>query len=174
MGRPVAGCPVRILGKDDRPVGPRVTGRVFVGGDLAGTGYTGGTAAEEAKTVVDGMTSTGDMGYLDNAGRLFIVGREDDMIISGGENVYPRAVENALAQHPAIADHAVVGVRDERFGQRLAAYVVARPGSDIDVSELREYLKGRVSRFEQPRDITVVDSIPRNPTGKVLRKELSG
>ena len=174
VGRPVAGCPVRILGKDDRPVGPRVTGRVFVGGDLAGTGYTGGTAAEEAKTVVDGMTSTGDMGYLDNAGRLFIVGRQDDMIISGGENVYPRAVENALAQHPAIADHAVVGVRDERFGQRLAAFVVARPGSDIDVPELREYLKGRVSRFEQPRDITVVDSIPRNPTGKVLRKELSG
>lgn len=174
VGRPVAGCPVRILGRNDRPVGPRVTGRVFVGGELAGTGYTGGTAAEEAKAVVDGMTSTGDMGYLDNAGRLFIVGREDDMIISGGENVYPRAVENALAQHPAIADHAVVGVRDERFGQRLAAFVVARPGSDIDVPELREYLKGRVSRFEQPRDINVVGSIPRNPTGKVVRKELSG
>lgn len=172
VGRPVAGCPVRILNKSDRPVGPRVTGRIFVGGDLAGKGYTEG--AGEAKAVVDGMTSTGDMGYLDNAGRLFIVGREDDMIISGGENVYPRAVENALARHPAVADNVVIGVPDERFGQRLVAFVVARPGSDIDVPELREYLKSRVSRFEQPRDINVVDRIPRNPTGKVLRRELSG
>jgi len=96
------------------------------------------------------------------------------MIISGGENVYPRAVENALAQHPAIADSVVIGVPDERFGQRLAAFVVAQQGGDIDVADLREYLKGRVSRFEQPRDINIVDSIPRNPTGKVLRKELPG
>ena len=127
-----------------------------------------------AKAVVDGMTSTGDMGYLDNAGRLYIVGREDDMIISGGENVYPRAVENALAEHPAIADNAVIGVPDERFGHRLAAFVVLQPGSDIDAAALREYLKDRVSRFEQPRDINIVTGIPRNPAGKVVRKELSG
>lgn len=170
VGRPVVGCPVRIFDKNDRPVGPRVTGRIFVGGELTSDGYTDGAA----KAVVDGMTSTGDMGYLDNAGRLFIVGREDDMIISGGENVYPRAVENALAQHPAVAENVVIGVPDERFGQRLAAYVVAQPGNEIDADELREYLKGRVSRFEQPRDINLVDSIPRNPTGKVLRRELSG
>ncbi|MDM4141804.1 MULTISPECIES: AMP-binding protein [Mycobacterium] len=170
VGRPVVGCPVRIFNKNDKPVGPRVTGRIFVGGELTSDGYTDGAA----KAVVDGMTSTGDMGYLDNAGRLFIVGREDDMIISGGENVYPRAVENALAQHPAVAENAVIGVPDERFGQRLAAFVVAQPGSEIDATELREYLKGRVSRFEQPRDINVVGSIPRNPTGKVLGRELSG
>ncbi|OBJ03446.1 acyl-CoA synthetase [Mycobacterium sp. 1482292.6] len=170
VGRPVVGCPVRIFDKNDRPVGPRVTGRIFVGGELTSDGYTDGAA----KAVIDGMTSTGDMGYLDNAGRLFIVGREDDMIISGGENVYPRAVENALAQHPAVAENVVIGVPDERFGQRLAAYVVAQRGSEIDAAQLREYLKDRVSRFEQPRDINVVDSIPRNPTGKVLRRELSG
>ncbi|OBB89805.1 AMP-binding protein [Mycobacterium sp. 852002-40037_SCH5390672] len=170
VGRPVAGCPVRILNKNDKPVGPRVTGRIFVGGELTSEGYTDGAG----KAVVDGMTSTGDMGYLDNAGRLFIVGREDDMIISGGENVYPRAVENALAQHPAIADNVVIGVPDERFGQRLAAFVVAQPEGEIDLPELREYLKARVSRFEQPRDINIVDSIPRNPTGKVLRRELPG
>jgi acyl-CoA synthetase (AMP-forming)/AMP-acid ligase II len=169
VGKPVAGCPVRIFDKNDRPVGPRVTGRIFVGGELASEGYTGG----DAKTVVDSMTSTGDMGYLDNAGRLFIVGREDDMIISGGENVYPRAVENALTEHPDIADNAVVGVPDERFGHRLAAFVVLQPQSDIDAPALREYLKGRVSRFEQPRDIHVVESIPRNPAGKVVRAELS-
>ncbi len=169
VGKPVAGCPVRIYDKNDRRVGPRVTGRVFVGGELASEGYTGGGA----KAVVDNMTSTGDMGYLDNAGRLFIVGREDDMIISGGENVYPRAVENALAEHPDIAENAVIGVPDERFGHRLAAFVVLQPESDIDVPALREYLKGKVSRFEQPRDIHIVSGIPRNPAGKVVRKELS-
>jgi len=174
VGRPVAGCPVRIFDRKGRPVGPRVTGRIFVGGDLASRAYTGGSPGREAKAIVDGMTSTGDMGYLDNAGRLFIVGREDDMIISGGENVYPRAVENALAEHPGIADNVVVGVPDERFGHRLAAFVVPRQGSDIDVPAIREYLKDRVSRFEQPRDVNIVDIIPRNPAGKVVRRELTG
>jgi acyl-CoA synthetase (AMP-forming)/AMP-acid ligase II len=169
VGKPVAGCPVRVLDRNNRPVGPRVTGRIFVGGDLAGEGYTDGGA----KTVVGGMTGTGDMGYLDNSGRLYVVGREDDMIISGGENVYPRAVENALAEHSAIADNAVIGVPDERFGHRLAAFVVVQSGRDIDVAAIREYLKSRVSRYEQPRDISIVSSIPRNPAGKVLRKELS-
>jgi acyl-CoA synthetase (AMP-forming)/AMP-acid ligase II len=169
VGKPVAGCPVRIFDKNDRPVGPRVTGRIFVGGELASEGYTDGGA----KAVVGTMTSTGDMGYLDNSGRLYIVGREDDMIISGGENVYPRAVENALAEHPDVADNAVIGVPDEQFGHRLAAFVVAQPGRSLDPEGLRDYLKGRVSRFEQPRDINIVDSIPRNPAGKVVRKELS-
>ncbi len=169
VGRPVAGCPVRIFDRNGRPVGPRVTGRIFVGGEL-GAGYTGGGA----KAVVDGFISTGDMGYLDNSGRLYIVGREDDMIVSGGENVYPRALENALAAHPAVAENAVVGVPDEQFGRRLAAFVVARAGTGIDEPSIREFLRGKVSRFEQPRDIHVVDSIPRNPAGKVLRRELTG
>jgi acyl-CoA synthetase (AMP-forming)/AMP-acid ligase II len=114
------------------------------------------------------------MGYLDEAGRLYIVGREDDMIVSGGENVYPRALENALARHPEIAENAVVGVPDEQFGNRLAAFVVLRPDSGTDVPALRNYLKGKVSRFEQPRDIRIVPTIPRNPAGKVVRRELSG
>lgn len=134
---------MRILDRNNRPVGPRVTWRIFVGGELAGTRYTDGGG----KAVVDGMTSTGDMGYLDNAGRLFIVGRGDDMVISGGENVYPRAVENALAAHPAVADNAVIGVPDEWFGHRLAAFVVLHPGSGVDAAQLRDYLKDRVSRF---------------------------
>ncbi len=168
VGRPVPGCPVRILDENDGPVGPHVTGRVFVGGGMTFDGYTGGGD----KDVVARMTDTGDVGYFDEAGRLFIVGRGDDMIVSGGENVYARAVENALGEHPDLADNAVIGVPDEDFGQRLAAFVVPRPGSDIDEAKLREYLKDRVSRFEQPRDITLVAAIPRNPTGKVLRNEL--
>jgi acyl-CoA synthetase (AMP-forming)/AMP-acid ligase II len=169
VGHPVAGCPVRIFDRNGRAVGPRVTGRIFVGGELTTKGYIGGAD----KTVIDEMTSTGDMGYLDNSGRLYIVGREDDMIVSGGENVYPRALENALAEHPDVAENAVVGVPDERFGRRLAAFVVARARRQIDEAGLREYLKDKVSRFEQPRDIHVVDSIPRNPAGKVIRKELA-
>lgn len=166
VGRPVAGCPVAILDENDRRAGPGVTGRIFVGGDLTFDSYTGGGT----KAAVGDMMDTGDMGYLDEAGRLFIVGREDDMIVSGGENVYPRAVENALAEHPDVADNAVIGVADPDYGERLAAYVV--PQTTVDESALREYLKSKVSRFEQPRDIWIVDQIPRNPAGKVLRNDL--
>jgi acyl-CoA synthetase (AMP-forming)/AMP-acid ligase II len=172
VGKPVAGCPVRIYNRKGRLVGPRVTGRIFVGGELTTDGYTGSVAGE-TKAVIDGFTSTGDMGYLDNSGRLYIVGREDDMIVSGGENVYPRALENALAEHPDIVENAVIGVPDEQFGRRLAAFIVLRPRSGLDENRVREYLKGKVSRFEQPRDIHIVESIPRNPAGKVLRKELA-
>ncbi len=168
VGRPVAGCSVRILDENGNPVVPHVTGRVFVGGTLTARGYTGGGA----KTVVDNMINTGDMGYFDESGRLYVVGRDDDMIVSGGENVYPRAVENALAEHPDIADNAVIGVPDEQFGRRLAAYVVPRPDTEIDEAAVREYLKDKVSRFEQPRDVSIVSNIPRNPAGKVMRNEL--
>jgi acyl-CoA synthetase (AMP-forming)/AMP-acid ligase II len=169
VGKPVAGCPVRILDDEDNRVGPNVTGRVFVGGELTFDAYTGGGT----KAVVAKMTSTGDMGYLDEEGRLFIVGREDDMIVSGGENVYPRAVENAIAEHPDVADNAVIGVHDEHFGQRLAAFIVVRADAAVDEATVREFLKDKVSRFEQPRDITIVAEIPRNPAGKVMRSELN-
>jgi acyl-CoA synthetase (AMP-forming)/AMP-acid ligase II len=94
------------------------------------------------------------------------------MIVSGGENVYPRAVENALAELPEVADNAVIGVPDEDYGERLAAFIVPKDGADLREESVREYLKGKVSRFEQPRDIKIVKSIPRNPAGKVLRNEL--
>jgi acyl-CoA synthetase (AMP-forming)/AMP-acid ligase II len=169
VGRPVVGCAVRILDDDGGVVGPEVTGRVFVGGDLTFEGYTGG----ESKDVVDDMMDTGDMGYFDREGRLFIVGRGDDMIVSGGENVYPRAVENALAEHPDVADNAVIGVPDEDYGQRLAAFIVPQADADVDEESIRKFLKERVSRFEQPRDIRIVEEIPRNPAGKVVRNELA-
>ena len=168
VGRPIVGSPIGILDENGRPVGPHVIGRVFVGGGLPVDAYTGGGT----KDVVDNMTSSGDMGYFDEAGRLFIVGREDDMIISGGENVYPRAVENALAEHWDVVDNAVVGVPDEQFGQRLTAFIVPRPNSDIDEAAVRQYLKDKVSRAEQPRDIHIVTAIPRNALGKVLRNQL--
>ena len=139
-----------------------------MGGDLTFDSYTGGGS----KAVVAGMMSTGDMGYFDEAGRLFIVSREDDLIVLGGENAYPRTIENALAEHADIADNAVIGVPDEDYGERLAAFIVSRPDSNIDEAAVREHLKDKVSRFAQPRDITFVEEIPRNPAGKVLRNEL--
>jgi acyl-CoA synthetase (AMP-forming)/AMP-acid ligase II len=116
--------------------------------------------------------TAGDLGHLDKDGRLFVDSREDDMIVSGGENVYPRAVENALSEHPDVADNAVIGVPDEDYGQRLAAFIVPQPDADLDTAALRDYLKDKVSRYEQPRDIEIVGEIPRNPAGKVLRNEL--
>jgi acyl-CoA synthetase (AMP-forming)/AMP-acid ligase II len=169
VGRPVVGAAVRILDENGKAVGPEDTGRVFVGGELTFEGYTGG----ESKEVVSDSMDTGDRGYLDRKGRLFIVGREDDMIVSGGENVYPRAVENALAELEGVADNAVIGVPDEDYGERLAAYIVPQQGADIEEESVREYLKGRVSRFEQPRDIKIVEEIPRNPAGKVMANELT-
>jgi len=116
---------------------------------------------------------TGDLATMDAEGYVNIVGLIKDMIIRGGENVYPRAVENALAEHPDVADNAVIGVEDEDYGQRLVAFVVLQPHADVHEASVREFLKDRVSRFEQPRDIKIVQEIPRNPAGKVVRKDLT-
>jgi fatty-acyl-CoA synthase len=146
-------------------------GRIFVGNAVLFEGYTGGGG----KQVVDGLMSTGDVGHLDASGRLFVVGREDDMVVSGGENVYPGEVERCLAGHPAVADVAVVGVPDPDFGQRLRAAVVTVPGvapGEALAEELREWVRGRLARFGVPREVDFVEELPRNATGKILRTEL--
>ena len=132
-------------------------------------GYSGGGSKE----VVDGMMSTGDLGHLDDAGRLFIDGREDDMIVSGGENVFPGEVEDVLARHPDVEDVAVLGVPDEEFGQRLRAFVVSAAGSDPSEDDLKAHVKSSLARYKVPREIVFTDEIPRNPTGKVLRRKLA-
>ncbi|MGW1347557.1 AMP-binding protein [Kribbella sp. NPDC002412] len=167
VGRPCLGSTVRILDDNDRPVPIGVTGRIFAGGGLVFGGYSDGSS----KTVVDGRMSTGDLGHLDRAGRLFVDGREDDMIVSGGENVYPVEVESCLASHPAVAEAAVVGVPDEEFGQRLVGYVVLREPATED--ELIDHVKANLARYKTPRQIVVLDEFPRNATGKVLRSKLT-
>ncbi len=131
-------------------------------------GYTGGGGKEE----LDGLMSTGDIGRFDSDGRLFVAGRNDEMIISGGENVFPREVEDLLAWHAAVCEVAVIGVDDERFGQRLVAFVVAEPGHDPTADELTEHVRANLARFKVPRDIIFMDDLPRNATGKVLKREL--
>jgi acyl-CoA synthetase (AMP-forming)/AMP-acid ligase II len=167
-GRPLAGTKVKILGADDREVPRGKTGRVFVGSPLRSDGYSGGGAKEEVR----GLLSSGDLGHLDARGRLTIDGREDDMIVSGGENVYPGEVEDLLAVHPAIADAAVVGIEDARFGQRLAAFVVCSPGSTLTSDAVRAHVRASLARYKVPRDVTFLEELPRNPTGKVLKREL--
>jgi fatty-acyl-CoA synthase len=167
VGRPCLGSTIRILDDQDRPVPTGTTGRIFAGGGLVFGGYSDGSS----KTVVDGRMSTGDLGHLDAAGRLFVDGREDDMIVSGGENVYPVEVEQCLAAHPAVAEAVVAGVPDDEFGQRLIAYVVLH--SPVTEDELLTHVKANLARYKTPRQIVVLDEFPRNATGKVLRGKLS-
>jgi acyl-CoA synthetase (AMP-forming)/AMP-acid ligase II len=167
VGRPCLGSSIRILDDQDREVPTGTTGRIFAGGGLVFGGYSDGSR----KTVVDGRMSTGDLGHLDKAGRLFVDGREDDMIVSGGENVYPVEVEECLAAHPAVAEAVVTGVPDDDFGQRLVAYVVLREPATED--ELIAHVKANLARYKTPRQIVILDEFPRNATGKVLRSKLT-
>ena len=168
-GRPLRRAAVRILDAADRPVPVGEIGRIFVRSGVAFDGYTGGGGKE----VVDGAMETGDTGYFDTHGRLFVVGRDDDMIVSGGENVFPLEIERVLEAHPDVVEAAVIGVPDEEFGQRLKAFVVRRPGADLDAGAVRSAVRERLARFKVPRDVEFVDTLPRNPTGKLLRRALT-
>jgi fatty-acyl-CoA synthase len=168
-GRPPRGIAVRLLDDRDYEVGPGETGRIFVRGPLAFDGYTDGGH----RTVVDGFMHTGDTGHFDYDGRLFIEGRDDDMIISGGENVFPSEVEDVIARHPDVVEAAVVGVDDPEFGQRLKAFVVARPDAVIEPDDVRTHVRSNLARYKVPRDIEFVAELPRNATGKVVRRDLT-
>ncbi len=168
VGRPPRGTQVAILDDEGVPVAKGASGRIFVGSGMTFEGYTGGGSKE----VIAGLMSTGDTGYVDEAGRLFVEGRDDEMIVSGGENVFPGEVEELLRGHDAVVDAAVVGIDDEEMGQRLAAFVVSTPESPLSTDEVREYVRSRLSRFKVPRHVEFVDEIPRNSMGKVFRRGL--
>jgi fatty-acyl-CoA synthase len=167
-GRVPLGTTVRILDDDDQPVAAGTTGRIFVGSDLQFEGYTGGGSKE----IVAGLMSSGDVGHFDDDGRLFVEGREDDMIVSGGENVYPSEVEELLAKHSAVEEVAVVGIPDDEFGQRLKAFVVLHGGASASEQELRAHVKSELASYKVPKEIEILDELPRNHAGKVLKREL--
>jgi fatty-acyl-CoA synthase len=167
-GRPPPGSTVRILDAGGRQVAPGAVGRVFVGSTARFEGYTGGGA----KDAVGGLLATGDLGHVDAAGRLFLDGREDEMIVSGGENVYPAEVEALLAAHPDVVEVAVVGAPDEDFGQRLVAYVVRLPGARLSEADVAAHVRGNLARHKVPRDVVFVDELPRTSTGKVRKADL--
>jgi acyl-CoA synthetase (AMP-forming)/AMP-acid ligase II/NAD(P)-dependent dehydrogenase (short-subunit alcohol dehydrogenase family) len=169
VGRPAAGVTVKILDEHGRERPSGETGRIFIGSPMLFEGYTGGGAGKE---VIGGLMSTGDVGHFDDRGRLFIDGRDDDMIVSGGENVFPQEVEELLSAHEAVADAAVFGVPDEDFGQRLAASVVRKPDAPVSAEELQAFVRQRLARYKVPREIEFVDELPRTSTGKLQRRRL--
>jgi fatty-acyl-CoA synthase len=144
-------------------------GRIFVANEMMFEGYTGGGGKE----MVGGLMSTGDVGRFDAGGRLFVDGRDDEMIVSGGENVFPREVEDLLADHGEIEEVAVIGVEDDEFGQRLRAFVVARDEATLSEDAIKGYVKQNLARYKVPRDVVFLDELPRNATGKVLKRELA-
>jgi acyl-CoA synthetase (AMP-forming)/AMP-acid ligase II len=168
-GRPPPHTRLEILDEAGNPLPPGSTGHIFVAHEMLFEGYTD---PSKNRARVKGMLTPGDLGHLDEQGRLFIDSREDDMIVSGGENVYPGQVEEVLRTHPDVADAVVMGVEDERFGQRLVAFVVPRTGSDLSEEAVLRFSRENLARFKVPRDVHLRDDLPRNALGKVLRREL--
>jgi fatty-acyl-CoA synthase len=169
-GRPPYGTVVKLYDDDGNPVEPGETGRIFVGNDMQFEGYTGGGD----KDVIDGLMSSGDVGHFDESGLLFVDGRDDDMIVSGGENVFPAEVEDLLSGLDSVAEVAVFGVDDEEFGQRLKAVVVTRDGASLSEDDVKKYVKSNLAGYKVPREVEFVDELPRTSTGKVLKRELKG
>jgi acyl-CoA synthetase (AMP-forming)/AMP-acid ligase II len=167
-GRPPIGTVVKLLDAEGREVPAGHGGRIFVANEMMFDGYTGGGGKE----IVRGLMSTGDVGRFDAGGRLFVDGRDDEMIVSGGENVFPREVEDLLADHEGIEEAAVVGVQDKQFGQRLKAFVVARDGARLTEDAVKDYVRENLARFKVPREVVFVEELPRNATGKVLKRVL--
>jgi fatty-acyl-CoA synthase len=167
-GRPALGVRVEVLSEHGAPVPPGTVGRICVNSKARYDGYTGGADRD----VVAGLISTGDLGYFDDRGRLFVVGREDDMIVSGGENVYPSEIEDLLNTDDRVGEAVVVGIDDDQFGQALKAVVVIAAGQQVSAQELKELIANRLARFKVPRVFEFVDALPRNATGKVLRRQL--
>ncbi|MGC5383802.1 AMP-binding protein [Micromonospora chalcea] len=167
-GRPPHGTRLAILDENGRPVRDGEVGRIFVGNEMLFEGYTSGVGRESR----DGLLDTGDLGRLDADGLLFVDGRADDMIVSGGENVFPSEVEDLIARLPQVREVAVIGVPDPDYGQRLAAFLALRAGETLDPEAVREYVRRYLARFSVPRDVVFVKYLPRNATGKVLSREL--
>jgi acyl-CoA synthetase (AMP-forming)/AMP-acid ligase II len=169
VGQPLPGIEIRIVDEVGTSVGPDVPGEIQIRGDQVGGEYVG----TDSKTDSDGWLHTGDRGWLDVEGYLFCEGRADDTIIRGGENIAPAEVEDALLQHDAISVAAVVGLEDERYGERIAAMISLRAGvEEIDVDHVREWVRERLGSLKTPELVVVTDEVPQTATGKILRRQV--
>jgi fatty-acyl-CoA synthase len=167
-GKPPFATIVKILDEDGTELPQGEAGRIFVGNSILFEGYTGGGS----KDMVDGLMATGDVGRFDEGGRLIVEGRDDEMIVSGGENVFPKEVEDCLARHEKVSEAAAIGVDDEDYGKRLRAFVVLEDGAEVSEDDLKAFVKQNLARYKVPREIVFLDELPRNATGKVLKREL--
>jgi acyl-CoA synthetase (AMP-forming)/AMP-acid ligase II len=174
LGLPGIGISVRILREDRSIADAGERGTIFMRGGLLFEGYTAdGDNTPDEKEVVDGHVNTGDMGHLDELGRLYVDGRDDDMVVSGGENVFPLEVEHTLGEHPSVGEAVVMGIDHEEFGQVLRAYVTVTSDEPPKDSELRDFLRDRLEKFKVPKEFVVIDDFPRNATGKIVRSKLA-
>jgi long-chain acyl-CoA synthetase len=171
VGQPIPGVEVAILDDDDRPLAAGEVGEVCVRGPNVMQGYYG-LAEETARTLRNGWLHTGDMGRLDADRFLYIVERKKDLIIRGGFNIYPREVEEVLYAHPAVAEAAVIGMRDALMGEDVLAFVALKPGGTADASGLIAFCQQRLAKYKCPKQVRFVDALPKSPIGKILRKEL--
>ena len=163
---------MRLVNDDNNDVAPGERGEIVIRGHNVMKGYWD-MPEETAKAIVDGWFHTGDIARTDENGNYFIVDRKKDMIIRGGYNIYPREIEEVLYEHPAVAEAAVIGVPDARFGEQVAACVALKPGATATAAELSQFVKSKVAAYKYPRQIWLVDALPKGPTGKILKREIA-
>ncbi|GLE51164.1 long-chain-fatty-acid--CoA ligase FadD2 [Mycobacterium montefiorense] len=168
VGPVVKGVKVKILDDNGNELPQGDVGRIFVGNAFPFEGYTGGGH----KQIIDGLMSSGDVGYFDEDGLLSVSGRDDEMIVSGGENVFPAEVEDLISGHEAVVEATAIGVEDKEWGHRLRAFVVKKEGADVDEDTIKHYVRDHLARYKVPREVVFLEELPRNPTGKVLKREL--
>jgi len=167
-GPVVAGVKVKIFDDNGKEVPQGQVGRIFVGTTFPFAGYTGGGG----KQIIDGLLSSGDVGYFDEHGLLYVSGRDDEMIVSGGENVFPAEVEDLISGHPDVVEATAIGVEDREWGARLRAFVVKKQDATVDEETIKIYVREHLARYKVPREVVFLDELPRNPTGKILKREL--
>jgi fatty-acyl-CoA synthase len=168
VGPVVKGVKVKILDENGNELPQGEVGRIFVGNFFPFEGYTGGGH----KQIIDGLMSSGDVGYFDEHGLLYVSGRDDEMIVSGGENVFPAEVEDLISGHPEVIEATALGVEDKEWGHRLRAFVVKTDGASIGEDDIKTYVREHLARYKVPREVIFLDELPRNPTGKILKREL--
>jgi fatty-acyl-CoA synthase len=167
-GPVVKGVRVKIFDENGKELPQGEVGRIFVGTTFPFEGYTGGGK----KQIIDGMLSSGDVGYFDERGLLYISGRDDEMIVSGGENVFPAEVEDCISAHPDVVEATAIGVEDKEWGHRLRAFVVKKQNANVDEATIKNHVKDQLAKYKVPREVIFLDELPRNPTGKILKREL--
>jgi len=168
VGPVVRGAKVKILDDHGKELPQGQVGRIFVGTPMPFEGYTGGGN----KQVIDGLLSSGDVGYFDDDGLLYVSGRDDEMIVSGGENVFPAEVEDLISGHPDVVEATAIGVDDKDFGARLRAFVVLHENATLTEDAIKDYVREHLARYKVPREVVFLTELPRNPTGKILKREL--
>ena len=168
VGPVVKGVKVKLFDDNGKEVPQGQVGRIFVGNTFPFEGYTGGGH----KQIIDGLMSSGDVGYFDEHGLLYVSGRDDEMIVSGGENVFPAEIEDLISGHPEVVEATALGVEDKEWGHRLRAFVVKTDGASVDEDAIKAYVRDHLARYKVPRDVIFLDELPRNPTGKILKREL--